>query len=188
VSADEDGTADRSEKATCRPSDMHAFGKSDDCVVPELSANCNDGIQPLKERASSDKAKQEPGIELDRERRSAEGNTFQSAAPRTQGQEPFASNRLDRVREVARKDKRAKFTALLHHVTTDLLRESFHALKRGAAPGVDGVTWPQYESGPEDRLVDLHQRGHAGTYRAPPSKRGYIPKSDGRMRPLVPLH
>lgn len=184
VSADEDGAADRSEKATCRPSDMHALGKSDDCVVPELSANCDDSIQSLREWASSDKAKQEPGIESDRGRRSAEGNTFQSAAPRTQGREPCASNRLDRVREVARKDKRAKFTALLHHVTTDLLRESFHALKRVAAPGVDGVTWPQYESGLEDRVVDLHQRVHAGTYRALPSKRAYIPKSDGRMRPL----
>ena len=88
------------------------------------------------------------------------------------------------MREVARKDKRAKFTARLHHVTTDSLRESFHALKRRAAPGVDGVTWRQYESGLEHRLVDLHRRVHVGTYRAQPSKRAYIPKSDGRMRPL----
>ena len=187
VSADEDGMADRSEKATCRPSDMHALGKSDDCVVPELSANCDDGIRSWRERASSDRAEHEPGIETDRGRRSTEENTDRPAAPRTQSREASASNRLDRVREVARKDKRAKFTALLHHVTTDSLRESFHALKRGAAPGVDGVTWRQYESGLEDRLVDLHRRVHVGMYRAQPSKRAYIPKSDGRMRPLAQL-
>src|ERR1700693_4216295 len=91
---------------------------------------------------------------------------------------------LDRVREAARQDGKTRFTALLHHVTVDLLRESFHSLKRGAAPGVDGVTWQQYEDGLEERLVDLHGRVHTGTYRAQPSKRAYIPKLDGRMRPL----
>jgi group II intron reverse transcriptase/maturase len=85
---------------------------------------------------------------------------------------------------VAREDKRAKFTALLHHVTVEQLRQSFLALKRGAAPGVDGITWQQYQEGLEDRLMDLHRRVHAGTYRAQPSKRAYIPKADGRMRPL----
>jgi group II intron reverse transcriptase/maturase len=84
----------------------------------------------------------------------------------------------------ARKDKRARFTALLHHITTDHLRGSFHALKRRAASGVDGVTWHQYEVDLEARLVDLHQRIHRGTYRAQPSKRVYIPKPDGRQRPL----
>jgi group II intron reverse transcriptase/maturase len=85
---------------------------------------------------------------------------------------------------VARKEKRAKFTALLHHVTVELLRESYYALKRGAASGVDGVTWQQYEVGLEERMVDLHDRVHTGTYRAQPSKRVYIPKPDGRVRPL----
>jgi group II intron reverse transcriptase/maturase len=88
------------------------------------------------------------------------------------------------VREAARRDKRAKFTALLHHVTVDLLEASFYALKRSAAPGVDGVTWEQYEQGLWDRLVDLHQRVHTGRYRAQPSKRAYIAKPDGRLRPL----
>jgi retron-type reverse transcriptase len=89
------------------------------------------------------------------------------------------------VREAARKDKRARFTALLHHVTVALLRDSFYALKRQAAPGVDGVTWQEYEDGLDDRLVDLHRRVHTGTYRAHPSKRAYIPKPDGRKRPLA---
>jgi group II intron reverse transcriptase/maturase len=84
----------------------------------------------------------------------------------------------------ARQDKRARFTALLHHVTLDHLRVSFYALKRKAAPGVDGLTWQQYEADLETRLVDLHRRVHMGTYQAQPSKRAYIPKPDGRMRPL----
>ena len=111
------------------------------------------------------------------------GNTRQSAALRTQGWESV-SNGLLRVREAARRDKRAQFTALLHHVTTDLLRESYRGLKRGAAPGVDGVTWQQYEEGLEERLSDLKDRVHRGAYRAQPSKRTYIPKADGRRRPL----
>ena len=88
------------------------------------------------------------------------------------------------MREAARRDRRAKFTALLHHVTVKQLGVSFHALKRGAAPGIDGVTWDQYQEGLEDRLKDLHRRVHTGTYEAQPSKRAYIPKPDGRMRPL----
>jgi group II intron reverse transcriptase/maturase len=91
---------------------------------------------------------------------------------------------LLRVREAARRDKRLKFTALLHHVSVDLLRESFYALKRQAAPGVDGVTWAEYEDGVEDRLRELHGRVHRGAYRAQPSKRAYIPKADGKQRPL----
>jgi RNA-directed DNA polymerase len=77
-----------------------------------------------------------------------------------------------------------KFTALLHHLTIDLLRESFYSLKRKAAPGVDGVTWQEYELGVEDRLIDLHGRVHRGAYRAQPSRRVYIEKADGRQRPL----
>ena len=105
------------------------------------------------------------------------------AASRTQSRAD-ASIALQRVREVARRDRRARFTALLHHVTVDLLRESFYALKRHAAPGIDGLTWDQYEVDLEDRLTDLHRRVHMGTYRAQPSRRTFIPKADGRMRPL----
>jgi group II intron reverse transcriptase/maturase len=91
---------------------------------------------------------------------------------------------LERVRGRARLDKKERFTALLHHVDVDLLRTSFLALKRKAAPGVDGLTWAQYEQDLESYLADLHGRVHRGAYRALPSRRTYIPKEDGRQRPL----
>jgi RNA-directed DNA polymerase len=94
------------------------------------------------------------------------------------------SQGLNGVRERARKNKQERFTALLHHVTIELLRESFSGLKPKAAPGVDGVTWKEYETGLEDRLKDLHGRVHRGAYRALPSKRSYIRKANGKMRPL----
>jgi RNA-directed DNA polymerase len=95
------------------------------------------------------------------------------------------SQGLAGVRKAARDNKEMKFTALLHHLTVDLLRESFYSLKRKAAPGVDGVTWQEYEDGLEDRLTDLHGRVHRGAYRAKPSRRVYIEKADGRQRPLA---
>ena len=88
------------------------------------------------------------------------------------------------VRKAAREYKEMKFTALLHHVTVDLLRDSFGSLKRKAAAGVDGMTWQEYEAGLEGRLADLHSRLHRGAYRALPSRRVYIEKADGRKRPL----
>ena len=91
---------------------------------------------------------------------------------------------LDRVREAAQKDKQLRFTALLHHITIDLLRSSYYDLKRGAAAGVDGVTWQAYGNGLEERLADLHGRVHRGAYRAKPSRRVWIDKADGRKRPL----
>jgi len=94
------------------------------------------------------------------------------------------SQGLAGVRKAARENKEMKFTALLHHLTVDLLRESFYSLKKKAAPGVDGVTWQEYETGLEDRLIDLHGRVHRGAYRALPSRRVYIQKEDGRQRPL----
>jgi RNA-directed DNA polymerase len=94
------------------------------------------------------------------------------------------SQGLRGVRERARKNQQERFTALLHHVTPAMLRESFYSIKRGAAPGVDGVTWKQYETGLEDRLADLHSRVHRGGYRALPSKRQWIPKANGQQRPL----
>ena len=94
------------------------------------------------------------------------------------------SQGLHGVRERARKNKQERFTALLHHVTPALLRDSFYALKRKAAPGVDGVTWQEYATGLEDRLKDLHGRVHRGAYQAQPSKRRWIPKGNGKQRPL----
>jgi group II intron reverse transcriptase/maturase len=94
------------------------------------------------------------------------------------------SQGLAGVRKAAREHKEMRFTALLHHLTIDLLRESFYSLKRKAAPGVDGVTWQEYESDSGNRLTDLHGRVHRGAYRASPSRRVYIEKEDGRQRPL----
>jgi group II intron reverse transcriptase/maturase len=91
---------------------------------------------------------------------------------------------LDRVRQAAKGDPKMQFTALLHHVDIELLRSSYYNLKRGAAAGVDGVTWQEYEDGLEERLVDLHGRIHRGAYHAKPSRRVWIPKADGRQRPL----
>jgi RNA-directed DNA polymerase len=95
------------------------------------------------------------------------------------------SQGLAGVRKAAGNNKEMKFTALLHHLTIELLRESFYSLKRKAAPGVDGVTWQEYEDGLEDRLTDLHGRVHRGAYRVQPSRRVYIEKADGRQRPLA---
>ena len=94
------------------------------------------------------------------------------------------SQGLDGVRKAARERRQERFTALLHHLNVDLLRDRFYALKRQASPGVDGVRWQEYESGLKGRLADLHSRVHRGTFRAQPSRRVYIPKADGRQRPL----
>ena len=94
------------------------------------------------------------------------------------------SSDLDRVRQAARKDKDARFTALLHHVTIDRLRDAYRAIRPGAAPGVDGVTWQDYGEALEDNLQDLHVRVQRGAYRARPTRRVFIPKADGRLRPL----
>ena len=110
-------------------------------------------------------------------------NTHQSSTLSTQS-EVHVSQGLAGVRKAAREGKELKFTALLHHLTVDLLKEGFYALKRKASPGVDGVTWQVYEIGLEDRIVDLHSRVHLGAYQAQPSRRVYIPKLDGRQRPL----
>jgi group II intron reverse transcriptase/maturase len=91
---------------------------------------------------------------------------------------------LERVRRVARKDKGVRFTALLHHVTVDRLREAYRAISPDAAAGVDEVTWREYGQDLQARLVDLHARVHRGAYRARPARRVFIPKPDGRLRPL----
>src|SRR6516225_11075090 len=121
--------------------------------------------------------------ESEEERPLIKENAHQPNTHPTQSEERVSQG-LARVRKAAREHKEMKFTALLHHLTVALLRESFYSLKRKAAPGVDGVTWQEYETGVEDRLVDLHGRVHRGAYRARPSRRVYIEKEDGRQRPL----
>jgi len=102
---------------------------------------------------------------------------------RTQSRES-GPNGLERVREAAKKDGKLQFTALLHHVNIDLLRDSYNSLKKTAAPGVDGTTWQGYGQGLEEHLQDLHGQIHRGAYQAQPSRRVWIPKADGRERPL----
>ena len=120
---------------------------------------------------------------------SAEGRPLIKENARQPNMYPIRSGKhvsqgLAGVRKAARENKEMKFTALLHHLTIELLRESFYALKRKAVPGVDGVTWQEYEPGLEDRLVDPHSRVHRGAFRATPSRRVYLEKEDGRQRPL----
>jgi RNA-directed DNA polymerase len=102
---------------------------------------------------------------------------------RTQSRES-EPNGLDRVRQAAKRDKKIQFTTLLHHVSIDLLRSSYHSLKKRAAAGVDGMRWEEYGEDLEARLADLHGRIHRGAYQAKPSRRVWIPKADGRQRPL----
>jgi group II intron reverse transcriptase/maturase len=113
----------------------------------------------------------------------AEGNELEHYTHRTQ-RRGSVSPGLERVRERAKHQKQERFTALLHHVDVERLRAAYWALKREAAPGIDGVTWRQYGEALQAHLDDLHGRLHRGAYRALPSRRQYIPKSDGRLRPL----
>lgn len=163
-----DGASGRSEKAVSRTSDMYADGKSDGPIVPTKPPN-NGGPEPSAEAVEG--------------RGPTKGNTEQTAGARTQSRST-SSIGLQGVREAAQKDGNARFTSLLHHVTVDELRDSYYCLKQDAAPGVDGIRWKEYEEELEDRIRALHARVHAGAYRAQPSKRTYIPKADGRMRPL----
>ena len=146
---------------------MHGLEKSDLAVVAMKPAN----------KAGA------PAAERVEPRAGTKGNADPPRTRRTQSR-GSVSQGLERVRQAARQRKRQAFTALLHHVTVDALRDAFLALERRAAPGVDGMTWQDYESGLEDHLLDLHARVHRGTYRALPVRRRFIPKPDGRQRPL----
>jgi len=101
----------------------------------------------------------------------------------TQDSELMVSG-LERIRQAAQRDKQMRFTSLLHHITTEALADAYRSLKRSASPGVDGVTWEEYGEDVAVRVTDLHERVHAGRYRAQPSKRAWIPKADGTKRPL----
>jgi group II intron reverse transcriptase/maturase len=121
--------------------------------------------------------------EVGEEREPAKGNTASKTHP-GHSAGSGAPSALERVREVARQDKEARFTALLHHVTLGRLWQAYRAIRPQAAPGVDGVTWADYGQNLEGNLRDLHARVQSGRYRAKPSRRVYIPKADGRQRPL----
>ena len=114
----------------------------------------------------------------------AKGNVDKFTASPTQSGSNGASMGLEGIRKIAKEKARVKFTALLHHITPSLLVECFYALKRQAAAGVDGVSWREYEGTLYKRVHELHREIHTGAYKAQPSRRVYIPKADGRLRPL----
>ena len=144
------GGGERLGKVKDRTPSTHVCGESDGPIVPEKQAN-NVGPTPAAESVEG--------------RGSTKGNVARQAADRTQSRAP-ASSGLSGVRQAARRDKRMRFTALLHHVTQPLLLRSFLHLKRAAVPGIDGVTWRDYAEGLEERIADLHNRIHRGTFRA----------------------
>jgi len=157
---------------------MHGHGKSDFAIVAVKPAN---KAEPsAAEQSAVETTAAEPG----EPRAETEGNAGQQSTHRAQSR-VSVSQALERIRRVAKERKKEKFTSLLHHISIDLLDEAFFELKEDAAPGIDGLTWTDYEQNLERNLEDLHARIHRGAYRALPSRRTYIPKPDGRQRPLA---
>ena len=160
-------SAGRPEKAQSRKPGTHEAEESDRGIVPMKLTN--EGASRPEESAEGRPRTKENTVEF-------------STPPAQNGR--GVSQGLSGVRRVARERKEEKFTSLLHHLNVDLLRQSYYALKRKAAPGVDGMRWGDYQEGLEDRLKDLHSRIHGGRYRAQPVRRAYIEKADGKQRPL----
>ena len=147
---------------------MHGRGKSDSAIVAAKPAN-------NAERSAAEPV--EPRTET-------KGNVDQQSTRRAQSR-VSVSQALERIRQVAKERKKERFTALFHHISIDLLDEAFFELKQDAAAGVDDLTWQDYQANLERNLEDLHERVQRGAYRALPSRRTYIPKPDGRQRPLA---
>jgi RNA-directed DNA polymerase len=146
---------------------MHGAEKSDSPIVPKKPAN-------KARRLAAESAEGSGGIER---------NAGMQSTVRTQSR-AAVSQAQARIREAVNRNKGEKLTALLHHVTIDTLRWAYYQLRKDAAPGLDGTTWADYAAELEENLEDLHNRIHTGAYRAQPSRRQYIPKADGRQRPL----
>src|SRR6516225_6424598 len=157
---------------------MHGHEKSDSVIVAAKPAN--KVAHPAVEQSAAEPATAEP-VEP---RAETKGNAGQQSTCRAQSR-ISVSQALERIRKVARERKKERFTALFHHISIDLLEEAFYELKEDAAPGVDRLTWADYEADLECELEDLHDRVRRGAYRALPSRRVYIPKPDGRQRPLA---
>jgi RNA-directed DNA polymerase len=153
-------------------------GKSDFAIVAEKPAN--KAAKPAAEQSARGPA----AAELVEPRAETKGNASQQSPRRTRSR-VSGSQALDRIRKVARERNEERFTSLLHHIDVDRLDEAFFELEEGAAAGVDGLTWKEYELDLERNLEDLHARVHRGAYRAQPSRRTYIPKPDGQKRPLA---
>jgi len=147
---------------------MHGHEKSDPAIVAGKPAN-------KAERSAAEPVEPRAG---------AKGNASQQSTDRTQSRVDV-TQALERIRKAATERRKERFTALFHHLSIDLLEDAFSELKEEAAPGVDRLTWKEYETGLEHRLADLHSRLHRGAYRALPARRVYIPKADGKQRPLA---
>ena len=156
---------------------MHGHEKSDLAIVAEKPAN-------KAKKSTAEASAGEVAAEPVERRAGTKGNADQQSTHRTQSR-ASASQALERIRKVATERKKERFTTLFHHIDTDLLEEAFYELAQNAAPGVDRMTWKDYEADIERNLEDLHGRVHRGAYRALPSRRVYIPKPDGRQRPLA---
>src|ERR1700719_4548278 len=157
---------------------MHGHEKSGPAIVAVKPANKAEG--PSAARPAGETHAAEPG----EPRAGTKGNADQHSTCRAQSR-VSVSQALERIRKVARERKKERFTALFHHISTDLLEQAFDELKADAAPGVDRLTWTDYAANLESNLEDLHDRVQRGAYRALPSRRGYIPKPDGRQRPIA---
>ena len=157
---------------------MHGPEKSDPAIVAGKPANKTANV--LAEQSAGEQAVAEP---VER-RAGTKGNADRQSTYQTQGW-TSVSQALERIRKVARERKKERFTALYHHINIELLEEAFYELQENAAPGVDRLTWKDYEAKLERNLEDLHDRVQRGAYRALPSRRVYIPKPDGRQRPLA---
>ena len=157
---------------------MRGYEKSDSVIVAAKPAN--KAVQTAVEQSAGEATAAEP-VEP---RAETKGNVDQQSTCRAQSR-VSVSQALDRIRKVARERKRQRFTALFHHLSIDLLEEAFYELKQNAAPGVDRLMWTDYEADLERKLEDLHDRVQRGVYRALPLRRVYIPKPDGRQRPLA---
>src|SRR3984893_12538575 len=155
---------------------MHGPEESDSFIVAVKPTNKAEQsvAEPVEPRAC-------PWLEQGTE---TKGNADRQSTRRAQDR-ASVSQALERVRQVARQRKKERFTSLLHHVDRAMLRTAFYAMKRDAAPGADGMTWETYEQDLDRRIETLHARLQAGTYRALPSRRSYIPKEDGSKRPLA---
>jgi RNA-directed DNA polymerase len=163
-----DGSGGRAGKVDDRNPATYRHGKSDSPILPAKPPN----------KASTLAAEVAEGRGLTKE------NGLQQNTRRTQSREVCVLSALERVRQAAIRNKGERFSALLHHVTAERLRDAFHNIKKNAAPGVDGVTWEHYQADLDRNIEDLHARVQRGAYRAKPSRRAYIPKPDGRQRPL----
>ena len=157
---------------------MHGPEKSDLAIVVMKPANKAE--QPTAERSAAEPEAAEP---VER-RAGTKGNAGRQSTHRTQSR-TSVSQALERIRKAASERKKERFTALFHHINTELLEEAFYELAQNAAPGVDRLTWKDYEANLERNIEDLHERVQRGAYRALPSRRVYIPKPDGRQRPLA---